>query len=62
MDVYQRKLQADYDSIIKECIDKDRRIADMEYKIKDLEYQIRKLNDTLNLKNHWNKFDTDGRC
>jgi hypothetical protein len=52
MDVYQRKLQADYDSIIKECIDKDRRIADMEYKIKDLEYQIRKLNDTLNLKNH----------
>lgn len=62
MDIYLKKLQADYDSIVKECIDKDRRIADMEYKIKDLEYQVKRLNDTLNLKTSWNNFDVDGRC
>jgi hypothetical protein len=62
MDIYLKKLQADYDSIVKECIDKDRRIADMEYKIKDLEYQVKRLNDTLKLKTNWDKFDIDGRC
>ena len=62
MDAYQRKLQADYDTLVRECIDKDRRIADMEYKIRDLEYQVKRLNDTLKLKTNWDKFDIDGRC
>ena len=62
MDAYQMKLQADYDTIVKECIDKDRRIVDMEYKIKDLEYQIKMLNDLLQLKKAWRDFDVDGRC
>jgi predicted nucleic acid-binding Zn-ribbon protein len=62
MDIYLKKLQADYDSIVKECIDKDRRIADMEYKIKDLQYQVKQLNDRLKVKIYWNNFDADGRC
>jgi hypothetical protein len=48
--------------MVKECIDKDRRIADMEYKIKDLEYQVKRLNDRLKVKIYWNNFDADGRC
>jgi hypothetical protein len=62
MDAYQMKLQADYDTIVKECIDKDRRIVDMEYKIKNLEYLVRSLSDSLKIKNEWEKFDVDGRC
>jgi hypothetical protein len=62
MDAYQMKLQADYDTIVKECIDKDRRIVDMEYKIKNLEYLVRSLSDSLKIKNAWEQFDPDGRC
>ena len=60
-DLYQKKLQRDYDSLVAENLRKDRQIADMEYRVKTLEYHVRRLSDQLRLKTEIDNTD-DGRC
>ena len=60
-DLYQKKLQRDYDSLVAENLRKDKQIADMEYRVKTLEYHVRRLSDQLRLKTEIDNTD-DGRC
>jgi hypothetical protein len=61
MDLYQKKLQRDYDLLVAENMRKDRKIADMEYRIRTLEYHVKRLSDQLHIKSEMDNID-DGRC